>query len=358
MPRNASGTYSLPETPFVSGTIISSSAVNSDFSDIATAITQSLATTGVSSMTGPIKAASGSVSAPSYSFSGSTTTGFYRSAADEIAWAAAGVQKAVFGATGNISFTNNLDIGGALTVTGAAIFANVTISGAISIGSVTGSLTIGTNLVVTGSVTIGTNLRIGGGLDVIGDLSVGGDITITDSIFVGDAIDLSGDIQVGGVSPGILIAIIEDQKAQNTNGQALTAATDNIRELNTLVYNRNTLISIATNRFTIPAGTWEIEWDSPAKPADVGDTKHQSFLYNQTDATEVKRGTSEAYNDGNGDGGACTKSSVGSTVVTIAASKAFEIRHRPSANATGGLAANLGTEVYTRVIIRVADVTL
>lgn len=51
MARNGSGTYSLPQAPFVSGTVISSTAVNSDFSDIATALTQSIASDGQTPIT-------------------------------------------------------------------------------------------------------------------------------------------------------------------------------------------------------------------------------------------------------------------------------------------------------------------
>jgi hypothetical protein len=39
-------------------------------------------------------------------------------------------------------------------------------------------------------------------------------------------------------------------------------------------------------------------------------------------------------------------------VVTIAGSKAFEIRHRPENTVGGGYVGNLGTEVYTRVTVR------
>jgi hypothetical protein len=46
MARNGVGVYSLPQAPFVAGTVISSTAVNSDFSDIANALTQSLAKDG------------------------------------------------------------------------------------------------------------------------------------------------------------------------------------------------------------------------------------------------------------------------------------------------------------------------
>lgn len=46
MSRNGSGTYNLPQPAFVSGTVISSTAVNSDFNDIANALTASIANDG------------------------------------------------------------------------------------------------------------------------------------------------------------------------------------------------------------------------------------------------------------------------------------------------------------------------
>jgi microcystin-dependent protein len=50
MSRNASGVYSLPEPPFTPGSTISSTAVNSDFSDVADALTDSLSRTGLGEM--------------------------------------------------------------------------------------------------------------------------------------------------------------------------------------------------------------------------------------------------------------------------------------------------------------------
>lgn len=46
MPRSGSGAYSLPEAAFVYGTLIDQDAVNSNFTDIATALTNSLAKNG------------------------------------------------------------------------------------------------------------------------------------------------------------------------------------------------------------------------------------------------------------------------------------------------------------------------
>lgn len=46
MARNGSGTYSLPQAAFVYDTVISETAVNSNFSDIAAALTQSVSKDG------------------------------------------------------------------------------------------------------------------------------------------------------------------------------------------------------------------------------------------------------------------------------------------------------------------------
>jgi microcystin-dependent protein len=86
----------LAVAAFVPGGLIKSSDLNSNFSDIATALTQSLATTGVSTMTGPIKAAVGAVGAPSFTFGSALGTGFYLAGANQIGWAANGVQGATF----------------------------------------------------------------------------------------------------------------------------------------------------------------------------------------------------------------------------------------------------------------------
>lgn len=51
MPRNGSGSYTLPEAAFQSGQTISSAAVNSDLSDIATALTQSVSRDGQTTIT-------------------------------------------------------------------------------------------------------------------------------------------------------------------------------------------------------------------------------------------------------------------------------------------------------------------
>jgi len=135
--------------------------------------------------------------------------------------------------------------------------------------------------------------------------------------------------------------IIEDQKPQGTNGGTFTSGAWRTRNLNTLVFNHNSLASLSNNRFTLPAGTYCIDWDAPAFGVDY----HKSALYNYTTSTIVAYGTS-AYNYNN---------TVGTTVITITSPTSFEIRHICSTTRDTygfGRAAGFGTEIYTRVRIK------
>lgn len=160
----------------------------------------------------------------------------------------------------------------------------------------------------------------------------------------------TGEIQITSFKrqdPLVNIAILEDQKSQNTAGGTFTSGADRTRTLNTEVSDLAGIVTLSSNQFTLGAGSYYVEWSAPAFAV----SSHQSFLYNVTDSSEVKRGTTELS------GGASDPSttSIGSAIVVISGSKAFEIRHRCfSTRATDGFgsASNFGTEVYTRAIIR------
>jgi len=76
MPFNGSGTFSIINT-FVPNTTILSSAVNQNFSDIASGLSDCLTRDGQAGMTAAFKAISGSAAAPSITFSSDPTTGLY-----------------------------------------------------------------------------------------------------------------------------------------------------------------------------------------------------------------------------------------------------------------------------------------
>lgn len=112
MPRNSSGVYSLPVSAFVSGTAIIAADMNSNLSDIASALTGSLALNGVSTMTGQVVGYAGAAATPSYTFSGATDSGFYLSGTDEMSYSANGTQAIKFNADGTVTFNYSIKIGG------------------------------------------------------------------------------------------------------------------------------------------------------------------------------------------------------------------------------------------------------
>jgi hypothetical protein len=155
-----------------------------------------------------------------------------------------------------------------------------------------------------------------------------------------------------GITAGVLFGpgphiLLEDRKASGTAGGTFTSGADRTRDLNTEVYDPNGWCSLSANQFTLVAGTYIIAWNAVAFLCDV----HQSLLYNATDAAEVGRGTAEySYSSAP----ISQSRSQGNLPVTIAGSKAFEIRHRcQTTAATNGMGAagGLGTEIYTQVAI-------
>lgn len=85
---------------FSSGAVISSSAVNGNFTDVAAEITGSLPRDGQAAMTGQLKASSGTAAAPGMAWGSDTDTGFRRSAANTTMAVAGGADIAAISDTG------------------------------------------------------------------------------------------------------------------------------------------------------------------------------------------------------------------------------------------------------------------
>jgi microcystin-dependent protein len=77
MSRNGSGVYTKVNT-FVSGNPVTAAGHNQNWDDLATEITNSVAADGQTTMTGPLKAASGTVGAPGITFASDPDSGLYR----------------------------------------------------------------------------------------------------------------------------------------------------------------------------------------------------------------------------------------------------------------------------------------
>lgn len=122
MSRNSSGIYSLPVSSYVSGTVIKSADMNSNLSDIATALTQSISSNGLTNLTAPIKAFDGIVAAPGYTFASDLTTGVYRVNAGVIGIATSGGQVGTFNANQTATWNGLHTFSAGATFTTTATF--------------------------------------------------------------------------------------------------------------------------------------------------------------------------------------------------------------------------------------------
>ena len=159
--------------------------------------------------------------------------------------------------------------------------------------------------------------------------------------------DGSGGLSWQTVAPAAFesYAILEDQKTQNTNGGTFSTGAWRTRDLNTEVADPDSIVTIATNQFTLAAGTYFISWSAPA----FNSGSHQSALFDSTNTTYYYG--SSAYS---ADASNVQSRSFGSVRITITGSTVFEIRHRTdngNSNNGFGVCSNFATEVYTRVEI-------
>ena len=116
-------------------------------------------------------------------------------------------------------------------------------------------------------------------------------------------------------------AIIADIKSSNGDGGSATSGDWRTRDLNTEISDADGIVSISSNQFTLDAGTYLIEWDSPAYSCMA----HQSRLYNVTTSSNLQHGKAAYSNSNNGN---VQSDSHGFFRITITGSTVFEIQHR------------------------------
>ena len=115
-------------------------------------------------------------------------------------------------------------------------------------------------------------------------------------------------------------AIICDQKSTGTSGGSFNSGEWRQRDLNTEIADPDGIVSIASNAFTLQAGTYLIKIMAPA----YGVARHQCRLRNSSDSSTVFYGQSafthaSHYNQSN---------AIAFGRVTIGSAKAFVVQHR------------------------------
>jgi hypothetical protein len=138
------------------------------------------------------------------------------------------------------------------------------------------------------------------------------------------------------------VAIIADVKGYSSSGGTFIQDIWQTRELNTELDDPENIVTISSNQFTLLAGTYLIEWSTPAYKVE----RHTSRLQNITDSTTDGLGTSSFV----GATEAATTTSSGSSIVTLSATKSFQIQHYCSAGvATYGFGVNSGIVNYNSI---------
>jgi len=159
--------------------------------------------------------------------------------------------------------------------------------------------------------------------------------------------------QLGNVSTSTPLVIhVQDQKPSGTQGGSSTAATQNVRTLNTVVTNTISGASLSSNQITLPAGTFEV-WAS-ASCYTVG--RHKIRLYNITDSATAAVGESMFAENTNL---VNNYSRINGDRFTIAASKTFRLEHYTQngilSNGLGFSVTSGDVEIYANVrIVKVA----
>lgn len=154
------------------------------------------------------------------------------------------------------------------------------------------------------------------------------------------------------VPAGYPSAYIEDQKSAGTNGGTFSSGAWRTRDLNTIVYNDSSIVSLSSNQITLAAGTYEIDASAPACQSTASSVA-KAKLYNITDSADALIGTTGAIGLT-----AVGQSDVRSFIrgrITIAGSKVFEVQHQMSNTmTTTGFGTPSGfsvIEVYTQIKI-------
>lgn len=107
MSRDASGTYTLPLSPVVTGTTIEASWANTSLNDVAAALTDSLSRSGDGNMSVQLKGVDGTKTVPGFGFSSESTSGLYRSGAGDIRVTSLNTDIARFHSTNGFQVYNN-----------------------------------------------------------------------------------------------------------------------------------------------------------------------------------------------------------------------------------------------------------
>jgi microcystin-dependent protein len=223
--RNGSGSYSPPSNtwnPAVPETAILSDDWNATLADLATALTQSLASDGqtpaaaVIPFAQGIRVSDGLITAPSIAVIGDTDTGFYFPAANQASLVCGGVSVLAATSAGvtfplGVTFAGNQTVTGNLTVNGNTTIGNAgadTLS-VVATGTFTGNQTFNGTATFTATVTVPDQSFTNAKLVPVATATIKGRVTAG----TGAVEDLTG-----AETTSLLSAVVGDSGSGGTKG--------------------------------------------------------------------------------------------------------------------------------------------
>ena len=155
----------------------------------------------------------------------------------------------------------------------------------------------------------------------------------------------SGDVTFANRYPKV--ALIADVKSNGTNGGTFTQDAWQDRDLNTEIYDPDSIVTISSNQFTIGSGTYIIEWDCVFFDVSTNQTR----LYDVTGGASLQAGLCMYGNPPDNGYGVAS----GSALVTPTSNNTYKIQHRcvtTKATSGFGIGMNVGEdEQFVRVKI-------
>lgn len=263
MPRNASGTYTLPSgNPVVAGTTIEASWANTTLSDVANELTNSLSRTGAGGMLAPFRLSDGTLGAPGIAFLNETSSGLYRPSASNVSMSVSGVLSMTW-SNANVVIPSGITLSAEVpTPTASAQIANKGYVDSV----VTGTSTTRQTYTATASQTTFSATYLVGQVDVYrnGAKQLNGtDFTATNGTSI---------VFTSGLPAGDVVEII---------GTGTYVATPGVAVIGT---------NTAAARNTLYVLTASLTLTLPASPA-VGDTVKVSNLSGTTTCVVARNGS-------------------------------------------------------------------
>ena len=159
--------------------------------------------------------------------------------------------------------------------------------------------------------------------------------------------NVAGNTDISGVGKYKSYALVVDRKSQNSSSGTFSSGAFRTRDLNTILIDPDSIVSVSSNQFTLQAGTYLIMGSCPALECDT----HIARLNNVTTSDDTIGLGTNAFVGANDNG---QSRSFFTSRVTISSATVFSVLHRcttTNSNNGFGITAGLDFEIFTRVEI-------